>query len=280
MIRSIIDCQSDHDETMKKKILSNLQRLCSIAAIALLCFLSSCNSSSTEQAAAPPETVPIADLIAGADKLYEQRSDLARVREGLGLLRRARTAEFENYEAVWRLAKFNYYLGAHTKDENEAEKAFIEGVDAGEAAIRLQPGKAEGHFWLGANMGGRAQASSLSGLADAEDIRREMEAVIKIDEKYEFGSAYMVLGQVELELPRLMGGEPQEGVKHLEKGLTFGADNSLLILRLAEGYLATGRKEDARKQLDTLMKMKPNPKYLPEHQEATEEAKKLLATKF
>jgi tetratricopeptide (TPR) repeat protein len=242
--------------------------------------LSSCTSQSSNPVAAPAETLPVAELIIRADKLYEQRADLTQVREAISMLRRGRTAEFQNYDVAWKLARADYYLGSHTKDETERDNAFREGVETGEAAVKLQGGKAEGHFWLGANMGGRAQASALSGAADAQDIRREMGEVIKIDEKYEFGSAYMVLGQVDLELPRFLGGDPQEAVKNIEKGLVFGADNALLRLRLAEGYLATGRKEDARKQIDTILSMKPNPNYLPEHNEAIDEAKKLLETKF
>lgn len=242
--------------------------------------VSSCGTRRSDPVAAPAETVPVAELIANADKLYEQREDLARAREAVAMLKRVRKAEAQNYEAAWRLARLDYYLGSHTKDEKERDAAFREGVQAGEDAIRWQAGKAEGHFWLGANMGGRAQSSSLSGLADAEDIRREMEAVIKIDEGYEGGSAYMVLGQVDLELPRLMGGDPDEAVKNLEKGLRFGADNLLLRLRLAQAYLATGRKEDARKQLDIVMNTKPNPKFAPEYKDATEEARKLLESKF
>ena len=241
---------------------------------------SSCTSRSSTPLAAPAETIPVPELVVRADKLYEQRADLAQVREALSLLRRGRTAEFQNYDVAWRIARANYFLGAHSKDEKERDSAFREGVEAGEAAVKLQVGKPDGHFWLGANMGGRAQASALSGVADAEDIRREMDAVIKIDEKYEYGSAYMVLGQVDLELPRLMGGDPEEAVKNLEKGVQFGQDNALLRLRLAQAYLATGRKEDARKQIDTLMSMKPNQNYLPEHNDAKAEAQKLLDTKF
>ena len=249
---------------------------------ALILTISSCTSRSSDPVAAPvsAEAVPVAELISRADKAYEQRSDLTQVREALALLRKGRTAEFQNYDVAWRLARSDYYLGAHTKDDSERDNAFREGVETGEAAVKLQDGKPDGHFWFGANMGGRAKASSLSGLADAEDIRREMQTVIKLDEKYGSGSAYMVLGQVDLELPRLMGGDPQEAVKNLEKGLTFGEDNALLRFHLAEAYLATGRKADARKQLDTLMSMKPNPIYLPEHQEAVEEGRKLLAAKF
>ncbi len=268
---------------MKNKNLDVRQQLCLATLAVVVIAFSACGSRPPEPsstATTPTGAVPVPELIARADKLYEQREDLARVREAIALLRNARTIDAQNYDVAWRLSQANYYLGAHTKDEKERDNAFRDGVEAGEAAVRLQDGKPEGHFWFGANMGGRAQSSSLSGLADAEDIKREMEAVIKLDESYQGGSAYMALGQVDLELPRLMGGDPQQAVKNLEKGLKFGGDNPLLRLRLAQAYLATGRKDDARKQLDFLLNMKPNPKYIPEYKEATEEARKLLSTRF
>ncbi len=254
-----------------------------VLVVVVLGSLSACTSKSSDPVAAPAqapaEALPVAELIVRAEKLYEQREDLNRVRDALAFLRRARTLDFQNYDAAWRIARSDYYLAAHTKDTNERDSSFRDGVETSEAAIKLQPDKPEGHFWLGANMGGRAKASSLSGIADAEDIRREMNLVIKLDEGFQSGSAYMVLGQVDLELPRIMGGDPQEAVKNLEKGLRFGNDNALLRLHLAEAYFAIGRDADARKAIDTLMNMKPNPNFVPEHKEAVEEARKLLAAK-
>jgi tetratricopeptide (TPR) repeat protein len=102
-----------------------------------------------------------------------------------------------------------------------------------------------------------------------------MEAVLKIDEGYQAGSAYMVLGQVYLEAPRMFGGDTQKALEYLEKGLRFGPDNSLLRLHLATAYSELNRKEDARKQIDYLLAMKPAPGYEPEHEEAVAKGKKL-----
>ncbi|HYE65879.1 MAG TPA: TRAP transporter TatT component family protein [Pyrinomonadaceae bacterium] len=235
----------------------------------------SCAKSAPVQPA-PAETRPTVDVIAQADRLYAQRDDLARVREGLALLRNARAADYSNYDVAWRLAKFNYHLGHHTTNEEEKDQAFREGIEAGEAAVRLQPEKPDGHFWLGANLGGRAQTSTLSGLASADDIRKEMEAVLRLDEGYQVGSAYMVLGQVDLELPKMLGGDPKRAVEYLEKGLRFGETNVLLRLQLAKAYLAVKRDKEARQQLQTILSMKPDPDYVPEYKEAAAEAQKLL----
>lgn len=215
--------------------------------------------------------------IAQADELYKQRADLSKVRQGLALLRQARIADYGNYEAAWKLAKFSYYLGDHTDNDREREAAFREGTEAGKVAIQLEPDKPEGHFWLGANYGGSAEHSVVAGLANVEDIRREMEAVLKIDEGFQSGSAYLGLGQLYLEAPRLLGGDNQKAIDYLEKGLKFGPDNALLRVRLAQAYEAQNRDADARREIDYILKMTPHPDYVPEHSEAVAEAKKLLA---
>jgi tetratricopeptide (TPR) repeat protein len=216
------------------------------------------------------------EKISESDRLYPQREDLSKVRLSVALLRQARTADYESYEAAWKLARISYYLGAHTEDERERDEAFREGTDAGKTAVQLSSEKPEGHFWLGANHGGSAEHSTLAGLSSVEDIRREMEAVLKIDEQFQAGSAYMVLGQLYLEAPRLLGGDYRKALEYLEKGLKFGSDNALLRLRLAEAYHEANRDAEARKQIDVLLKMTPNPDYVPEHKEAVDKAKKLL----
>lgn len=213
--------------------------------------------------------------IAEADALYSQRKDLSKVRSGIAVLRQARITDEGNYQAAWKLAKFDYYLGSHVTDNREREAAFREGIDAGKIAVQLQGDKADGHFWLGANYGGSAKISMLAALAEFQDIRREMERVIEIDPNYEVGSGYMVLGQLYLEVPRILGGDKEKAVEYLERGLRFGSDNGLLRLRLAEAYHATGRDRDARKQIDFILKMTPGSNYLPEHEETVAGAKEL-----
>ena len=218
---------------------------------------------------------PSSEAIAEADRYYAQRADLVKVRQAIVSLRQAQAEDPSNYELAWRLSKFDYYLGAHTPESSEQDKAYREGIDEGKLAVRLQDGKPEGHFWLGANYGGNAQISTLAGLGELDDIKQEMETVLKINEGFQSGSAYMVLGQVYLESPRLLGGDTSKAISYLEKGIKVGPDNALLRVRLAEAYAEAHRNDDARKQIDALLAMKPLPDYVPEYQEAVAEAKKL-----
>jgi tetratricopeptide (TPR) repeat protein len=232
--------------------------------------------STAEKTDVVPATGNAAELIARAEQLYNERADLAKAREGVAVLRQARAVEPGNYEAAWRLARINYYLGEHTTDSSERDKAFSDGEAAAKDAIKLIENRPEGHFWLGANLGGQAEHSAMTGLAAAEDIRREMQTVIKLDEGFMSGSAYMALARIDLETPPVLGGDPKKAVELLEKGLKFGENNPLLHYYLAEAYVKTGRKEDARKQLEIVINMQPDPSYLPEHNDAVAKARELM----
>jgi tetratricopeptide (TPR) repeat protein len=216
-----------------------------------------------------------AEYVAQADQLYAQRADLMRLRQGIVLLRQALTADPGSYDAAWRLAKFNYYLAQHTDNHDERDAALRQGIDAGKTAVKLQDGKPDGHFWLGANYGGSAQTSTLAGLTTVSEIKQEMETVIRLDEGYQNGSAYMVLGMVYLQAPQMLGGDPEKAVEEMEKGVRIGDANAFLHLHLAEAYLKVGRKADAHKQLQAIIDMKPDQNYLPEYNEAVAAARKM-----
>jgi len=254
------------------KILSKLSLfiVCAVLGSGLI----SCRKAAT--ATADHAAVrPTAEVIAEADRDYAGRADLVKVRQAIVALRQAQADDSTSYDLAWRLAKFNYYLGSHTSESREQDKAFREGIEAGKLAVELQDGKPEGHFWLGANYGGTAQLSAIAGLGEIEDIKREMEAVLKLDDTYQAGSAYMVLGQVYLESPKLLGGDVNKAIGYLEKGIKVGPDNELMRAKLAEAYADAHRNDEARKQIDALMAMKAAPGYEPEYNEAIAEAKKV-----
>jgi tetratricopeptide (TPR) repeat protein len=103
--------------------------------------------------------------------------------------------------------------------------------------------------------------------------------VIEIQPNYEMASAYDVLGQLELGT-RLLGGKPEKAVEYLEKGVELEKFNGEARVHLAEAYLILGKDAKAKKQLNFVLEMKPNPAFLPEYAQQVEKAKKILATKF
>jgi len=244
-------------------------------SVVLLLLAASCKQPLREESVSA-DTASATEEIRNGDQLYAQRADLDQLRRGIVALRQALTKDSANYEAAWKLSKFNYYLATHSDDEKERDNAFRDGVAAGKTAVQLQNEKPDGHFWLGANYGAAAEQSSIEGLATVDDIKNEMETVLRLDEGYQDGSAYMVLGLVYLNAPGIVGGDPKKAVEEMEKGLRFGEPNAFLHLHLAEAYKKVGRNDDARRELQKILSMNPDPNYLPEYKEASSDAQKLL----
>lgn len=217
-----------------------------------------------------------ADRIAEAESLWEGREDLQKARVAVAALRQARTADYNNYEAAWKLARASFYVGDHTDDDNERDDMFREGTEAGKAAVQLEPNKPEGHFWLGANYGGTAAHSTIANLSSFNDIKGEMEAVQKIDESYQGYSVYLGLGRLYLQAPRVLGGDTSKAIEYLEKGVKMNPKNSLMRYHLAEGLEENNRDAEAKKQLEMLMATMPDPKHTAEHNTAVTKAKKLM----
>jgi tetratricopeptide (TPR) repeat protein len=217
-----------------------------------------------------------AKSIAEAEPLWAGREDLQKARVAVSALRQARTADYGNYEAAWKLARAAFYVGDHTDNDDERDDMFREGTEAGKAAVQLQPNKPDGHFWLGANYGGAAAHSTIANLSSFTDIRTEMESVLKIDESYQGYSAYLGLGRLYLQAPRVLGGDSGKAIQYLEKGIKLNPNNMLMRYHLAEAYEANNRDAEAKKQLETLLATPADPQYMAEHNDAVAKAKKLM----
>lgn len=261
---------------MKQEILYIL-----ITIVITLCVLPSCatkveteSGPSSASVAIPPERFE------EAERLFGQREDLQKLREAVNLIAKLRNPEHRNYQVEWTYAKYNYFLGKYSTDPDKCETALKKGRDAGKLASRIEPNKPDGYFWYGANLGELSKRSPVTvGLRSVGDIRETMNKVIEIEPGYQAASAYDALAQLEL-ATRFTNGRAEKAVELLEKGLEIEKENTNIRLHLAEAYLAVKKDAAARKQLDYLMAMKPNPEYLPEYKECVEKGKRLIRENF
>ena len=240
-----------------------------IAAVAV-CLLSLVGSATAQES-----------RIAQADQLYLQRSDLSSVSEATSLLADVVSEDAENYEAIWRLTKYYYFLGTHAVSKDTARDALEQGIERGEHAVALVPDRPEGHFWLAASYAAYGQRRNIFkrwGLV--KPIRKALETAIGLDPDYENGSAYAVLGKLDVEVPGFFGGNRKRGITSLEKTLGIGPDNSLAKLFLAEAYLKEGQDDEARRLFEEILTMAPDEGYEFEFRENQEEARRLLSEHF
>ncbi|MDX2030452.1 MAG: tetratricopeptide repeat protein [Blastocatellia bacterium] len=196
-------------------------------------------------------TVP-ASPFQEADHLFTFGEDTARDKQSLAVIERELGRDGANYQWMWRAARACYFVGDDAAKE-EKLAWFEKGIEAGRRAIAREPNAVEGHFWLAVNYGGYSEEKGVfQALATVRKIRAEMETVLRLDERYQDGGAYLALGEMDRQLPRIVGGNLGRAITRLEQGLRIAPENLEMKLALAEAYREAGRREDARKQLQEI----------------------------
>ncbi len=259
----------------------DLERIYKTVAIVItLCTLNACASRvETQDAPAAVSSEAVNEALATSEKLFSQRHEVKNLRDAVAALGKVRNLDQRNYEVEWKFAKYSFFLGKIEANEKDAIAAFEKGRDAAKIAKRMEPSKPDGHFWFGANLGELSRISPVTvGLKSVDDIREAMNATIAIQPDYQGASSYDALGQLEMKT-RITGGKVEKAIEYLEKGIALEPTNSNIRLHLAEAYFAADRDADGLKKLNELIAMKPHPNYVPEHESAVVEAKKLLAKK-
>lgn len=189
-----------------------------------------------------------------ADSLFTARDAGDSLKQATSLMEQTTTHEPSNYEAWWRLARLKYYLADREKDSSKKSKMLQTGIDAARKAVAIEDKRVEGHFWFAANQGEYADLKgALQSLNLVKTIRKEFEAALAINPAYENGAIYSALGQIDLNLPRLLGGNDRRGIERLEEGMKVGPNNAELAVTLAEVYGKKGRRDEARKLLESVI---------------------------
>jgi tetratricopeptide (TPR) repeat protein len=185
-----------------------------------------------------------------ADRLYTGRDKVENLRQAVSLVEK----EVTSYEAMWRLAKFRFYLSNLESQEEQKVKLLQAAIAAAEKAVKLDVNRVEGHFWLGVNKGKYADLKGgFAALGLVKTVRRELETALKLDPNYAKGTIHLALGQLSLQVPRLLGGNDKRGIELLEAGLKVGQANAELKLALAEQYGKKNRKAEAKKLLEEIL---------------------------
>lgn len=198
----------------------------------------------------PSQTSPFARV----DELFAARDNPDSLKQAVLLMEQLTTREASNYEAWWRLSRLRYYSGDRESDATKKSRLFQAGVEAGKKAVALDDKRVEGHFWYAANEGEYADLKgAVQSLGLVKTIRKEFEAALAIDPAFENGAIYSALGQIDWNLPRLLGGNERRAIERLEEGLKVGARNAELKVTLAEIYQKKGRTAETRKLLESVL---------------------------
>lgn len=229
---------------------------------------------------AKTQAQPLAERVRDADDYYLGRFNPDNVIRGVRLLRAEVAEDPKDYHAWWRLSKFTYYQARHASGSART-KLLEEGIDAGKKAIALAPNRVEGHYWLGSNYDQMSDARGyLRGLLWVDDIRKEMELVVRLDPEYEEAGGQRTLARLDYRAPFFLGGDKRRSMQMLKDCLARYPENSTAMLYLSDSLLSLGLRDDAHKELQAVLDLCPDSENAPELAENQGEAQARIVKYF
>ncbi len=220
------------------------------------------------------------ELIAQGDKLYEEMKDMATAQEALSKYREAAIKAENKFEAFWKISRILYYIGIRTESKEEKEIIFGQGLYFAKKAVALEPEKPDGHYWLGISYGFYGEARGvLKSLSFVKLIKEAMNKVIELDRGYEDGGPDRVLGRVYFKVPDFAGGSKKKSLEHLLKSKELAPNYALTRCYLADTLLSLKEQDKARQELEYVLSMESDPRWVSGVDDYKEDAKKMLQKK-
>src|SRR3989440_10832265 len=195
-------------------------------------------------AATPVETARA--LVA---RYHDDRTTLDRARDLLeDALRR------ESHVETMIMLSYVWFLWGDIRATTPEEKlaAYERGRELGKRAVELAPKSHDAHLWYAINTGRWGQTKGvLRSLFLLPTVREEIEILLQLDPRSV--RAHSLAGNVDMEVPRLFGGDPASAEAHFKKGLVIDPKFTVLRIDLARLYIATGRSAEARRELQRVI---------------------------
>ena len=127
----------------------------------------------------------------------------------------------------------------------ERSAVLARGLARAEEAVKANPRDAVAHFAVFCNLGKRLDMERHGGglfatLGDLRRVRSEIDITLALAPDYP--AALAAKGQMLVELPRLLGGDAQEGERLLRRAVALDPDDTRMRLMLANVAQAAGER--------------------------------------
>jgi tetratricopeptide (TPR) repeat protein len=221
----------------------------------------------------------VQSLIKEGDDLYAARDDAKNILKAIDKYKAALEIDQKNFEAVWKISRAYYYYGTKlSEDDKDGRKqTFEKGKHWAQIAMKFDNNKVDGHFWYGVNLGSWGEANGvMKSLSIRHDLEDEMLKAAKLDETYEGAGSYRVLGRLKFRLPGIFGGDNDLSIEYLRKAVKIAPTHTMNYVFLAETLMDEDEYVEAKKLLEKVIAMEPDPRWIPEAKRDKEDAKRLL----
>ncbi len=138
-------------------------------------------------------------------------------------------------------------------DDKRRQEAYEAGASAAEQAFKLDDSNADAHFFHAANLG---SAQRLRGLTNAAMVVKELKrcALRAIELNPRHAQALQMMGGLLMELPWLLGGDEKAAQTYLERAIAADGNFTNARILVAKLYKKQGRVDDARRQLEAVIR--------------------------
>lgn len=178
-----------------------------------------------------------------------------------------------------RLARTCFVVGELTV-ASQRRKYYEEGRNYAKMLIKEQPARVDGYYWLALNLCGLADTcGAMEGRKLLPQIMKELKRAQALDSSYDQAGCHRVLGRIYYEAPAwpFSVGDLQKSLEQLTLAVRLAPDNSTNHLYLAETLVRLQRPEQARLELEQVLKCSSHALPPQGLKEDHREAKKLLA---
>jgi tetratricopeptide (TPR) repeat protein len=197
------------------------------------------------------------------DALFRQREDLTLAAKAASIWQAQLAANPRDFTVACKLSRARFWMGERVST-NRSDWYKL-GMEAAEVAIRIAPGKPDGHFWLGVNMGGFASTAGMwAALKYRGSIREALERSVALDPRYSNGGATCALGKYYSSLPSLIGGNKRKAEELLHRCIAADPSGTVGHYYLGQALAAMDRVAEARAELTAAIAAPIDPDNEPE----------------
>ncbi|MCB2186630.1 MAG: TRAP transporter TatT component family protein [Deltaproteobacteria bacterium] len=218
----------------------------------------------------------LAGVLAQADRLFADRDGPGQAQQAAQLYEQAVAVDPGNVAVNLRLVRCLIWAGYLSQGEAQAAY-YRKASEVAKTCRELHPSQPGPLYWEGVAYGLMTSTEGVfKTLCLIDPIKENMEKVLEMDQDYDKGGAYRVLGRMYTKLPGLLGGDSKLAEKYLRQAMAIGPRYYLSHLYLSALYHQTGRTEEAEKLLVQVIHGRPMPGMEPEFRLWKAEAAKYL----
>ena len=213
-----------------------------------------------------------------ADTVVQPHDYPQSLQRELNTLLDARAADSKDPDTLLRLAGLYLDMGDNLFNDTPSRiKAYEEGTRAAHRALEFREADAQAHFLYAANLGSAMQLKGM--LASALGVRDlKTHTARSLELKKDHAAALHMMGMLLEELPRLLGGDREAALDHVQRAVMVSPGFAHARLDLAKMYLKRHDSERARQELRAIVTMEqPTDPYAWKRREKPE-AEQLLKT--